>query len=340
MKKELGQYFTEEAMTIFSLEPFLKWYNDNNLKNYILLEPFIGKGDIIKALTKLNLINNNYIGYDISPQNNETVKENTLLNFPKNYQLTITNPPYLYKSVAKKNKYYEQIKLFEKYKNIDDLYELAILKIMENCCFAALIIPESFISSKKLFLKEHCECIISLTFNNLFKDTDYPVCLALFNKNNKNNKNKDIKIFRNNNFLGNINDIYLNVDLFLEQKNNLKIKFNDINGNIDISCIDNINDDQGIFSSENLFIENNKIKSSSRSKTRISIYINDKKVINKKIIKFISKEFNKKIKTYRKLTEDIFLSPFKGLRKDNKYRRRLDFETIKRIINSIELKND
>lgn len=336
MKKELGQYFTEEATTIFSLEPFLKWYNDNNLKNYIILEPFIGKGDIINALIELNLLHdNNFIGYDISPQNNETIKENTLLNFPKNYHLVITNPPYLYKSVAKKNKYYEQIKLFEKHKNIDDLYELAILKIMENCFFAALIIPESFISSKKIFLKKHCECIISLTFNNLFKDTDYPVCLALFNK-NKNNK--DIKIFRNNIFLGNINDIYLNIDLFLEPKNNLKIKFNDINGNIDISCIDNINDDKGIFSCENLFIEDNKIKSSSRSKTRISIYINDKKIINKKMIKFISKEFNKKIKTYRKLTEDIFLSPFKGLRKDNKYRRRLDFETIKRIINSIELK--
>lgn len=336
MKKELGQYFTEEATTIFSLEPFLKWYNDNNLKNYIILEPFIGKGDIINALIELNLLHdNNFIGYDISPQNNETIKENTLLNFPKNYHLVITNPPYLYKSVAKKNKYYEQIKLFEKHKNIDDLYELAILKIMENCFFAALIIPESFISSKKMFLKKHCECIISLIFNNLFKDTDYPVCLALFNK-NKNNK--DIKIFRNNIFLGNINDIYLNIDLFLEPKNNLKIKFNDINGNIDISCIDNINDDKGIFSCENLFIEDNKIKSSSRSKTRISIYINNKKIINKKMIQFISNEFNKKIKTYRKLTEDIFLSPFKGLRKDNKYRRRLDFITIKRIINSIELK--
>jgi len=39
-----------------------------------------------------------------------------------------------------------------------------------------------------------------------------------------------------------------------------------------------------------------------------------------------------KLEQIRKNTHDVFLTSFKGLRNDNKYRRRLDFTTIKLIL--------
>ena len=41
---------------------------------------------------------------------------------------------------------------------------------------------------------------------------------------------------------------------------------------------------------------------------------------------------NKILKEYRLATQDAFMAPFKNLRKDMKYRRRLDFATAKLIM--------
>jgi len=38
---------------------------------------------------------------------------------------------------------------------------------------------------------------------------------------------------------------------------------------------------------------------------------------------------------FRKETHDIFLTPFKGLRKDLKYRRRLDYALARNIVNQV-----
>ena len=46
-------------------------------------------------------------------------------------------------------------------------------------------------------------------------------------------------------------------------------------------------------------------------------------------------ECNRKIMQYRNATSDVFLTSFKGLRKDGRYRRRLDFNTAKNIMSSV-----
>ena len=69
-----------------------------------------------------------------------------------------------------------------------------------------------------------------------------------------------------------------------------------------------------------------KIKISSRSETRVSGLYDD---INLDL--FIS-TCNRILNEYRIKTEDAFMAPFKNLRKDMKYRRRLDFATAKLII--------
>lgn len=335
-KKELGQYFTTNAIKIFSLKPFLEWYHRHDLYKYIALEPFIGNEDLPKAfneLYELKLINHKQVfkGYDLDPKQTYIIKQDTILDFPKGFDLVITNPPYLYKSVSQKNKLKYDFSQKD-FKNFDDLYELALNEILKNSIFSALIIPESFISSQKEFLKEKCEIIISLTIKDLFNDTEHPVCLALFNNQKS---NSDLLVYRNNELLGNLKDLKIKKEKILFQKNNFTFKFNDVNGNIDLSCNDNIYNSQGIYASYIPFIDDNKIKSSSRSKTRISIYKNQQKIDDVNTIKMLVDNFNKKLKEYREETYDVFLSPFKGIRKDLKYRRRLDFKTVKDIFNSI-----
>ncbi len=41
---------------------------------------------------------------------------------------------------------------------------------------------------------------------------------------------------------------------------------------------------------------------------------------------------NRLLKEFRESTQDVFLTPFKGLRKDGGYRRRLDFMTARNIL--------
>jgi len=70
-------------------------------------------------------------------------------------------------------------------------------------------------------------------------------------------------------------------------------------------------------------VPSDKIKVSSRHLTRIYI----QKEIDLDLL-------NKKLKELREITNDFFLTPFRGLRKDGKFRRRLDFQLAKKIIKS------
>ena len=77
-----------------------------------------------------------------------------------------------------------------------------------------------------------------------------------------------------------------------------------------------------------------KVGSSSRSITRISISRSSASLIDCDIEKLI-KNLNEMLNGFRKETYDIFLTPFKGLRKDNKYRRRLDYALARDVINQV-----
>ena len=74
-------------------------------------------------------------------------------------------------------------------------------------------------------------------------------------------------------------------------------------------------------------IPSESIKVSSRSFTRVSGLPDD---IDRK--EFL-KECNIILADYREKTKDVLMTSFKGLRKDGKYRRRLDFKTVKSILN-------
>lgn len=334
-KRELGQYFTENAKSVFSLTPFLDWAKKHNIKSKTLLEPYAGDKHIIKALTELGLIDK-YVAYDIDETLTDVLYQDNLIHFPTGFELVITNPPYLAKNSASKRKITQYDKLFEQY---EDLYEVALANTLENTTYSALIIPESFITSSTNFAKtakQYCEVVISITLKGIFAETNHPVCLALFNKNKP--ETQDTAVYRNNEYLG---DLYtlngIRARLLRENPNTYigRIVFNDPNGLLNISCVDNSINATNIYFTLDELIEPEKIKVSSRAITRVSLYDQNDELIQADRLKDVVEKANLKLKDLRTQTHDVFFTSFKGLRKDGKYRRRLDFGNIRAILNSI-----
>lgn len=216
------------------------------------------------------------------------------------------------------------MKLEYKYNEWDDLYKKCLDVILTNCDYAAAIIPESFITAN--IFHDRLYATVSIV-TKMFEDTDCPVCLALFIPTNQkiyaNLSDNDFLLFRNDIFIGNYDQLISK--LFAD--NIIKWKFNIVEtASIGIHCVDN-QIEESIRFCDISEIDLNKIKVSSRNNTIVSGLPEN---INKKT--FIN-ECNKILTQYRKDTEDIFLTSFKGLRKDNKYRRRLDFNIASIIMN-------
>lgn len=241
----------------------------------------------------------------------EIILQDTIKNFPKGFKVAITNPPYLAKNKA------TILKANNFDYNFEDLYLKCLDLMLENVDFVAAIIPESFITSNKY--QDRLYCVISLEMK-MFDDTEVPVCLALFNK----AKQEDFFIVKNNINIGYYKELkkYL-----IECKTNINWKFNDNDGNIGLYGVDNTNEESIKFVKGNDI--KNEIKTTSRAVTKISGFVfNDEKELEI----FINK-LNENVKEYRNHTNDVFMTSFKGLRKDGKYRRRLDYKTAKNILN-------
>lgn len=324
-KRLLGQFFT--ITNPFKNNVFIDWFESiEGIEKAVLLEPFAGANNIVKLIQEISPKGkesyNNWKCYDISPPDKNIVpeikveKRDVLKNFPKGHLLAITNPPYLAKnSATRRGLEY----VGEPY---DDLYKKSLEVMLDNCEYVAAIIPESFITAN--LFHDRLSVLISLTCK-MFDDTECPVCLALFEPKEKLNSG-DFVIYRNSTKLGTYQKLKKYIINSDYKKNIWKV--NDKKGNIGVKCVDSPKEQSTkfILGEE---IKEDDIKVSSRAYTRIS-------GLPKEIDRdaFIDK-CNEKLNNYRKKTKDVFLTSFKGLRTDGKYRRRLDFATIKSIMSAV-----
>lgn len=322
-KKLLGQFFT--ITNPFNIDIFFKWMKlIPEEKKSCIIEPFAGANNIVKMIQDLGFTNE-WACFDIKPneinvvEDFNIIQQDTLKDFPQKYYTGITNPPYLAKNSA------TRAQMEFPNTKYDDLYKVSLDVMLENLEYVAAIIPESFITAN--LFHNRLFAFVSLTCK-MFEDTECPVCLALFipeqQKEEIDFDNDDFYIYRQNKKIGKYKE--------LEKKKptsslDISWTFNDKQGNIGIRCID------GTISPSIEFIKGeeiseNKIKVSSRSLTRVSGLPNDIDLSH------FLEECNKILSRYREDTEDTFLTSFKGLRKDNKYRKRLDFASAKVIMNS------
>ena len=304
MKRELGQYFT--TYNPFQNSGFLNWAYECDLSKTTILEPFAGSNNLINMLQDMGLCTD-FKSFDIEPKNKFVKRRDTLKNFPKGFKVCITNPPYLAQNSANRRNL--------EFPNIiyDDLYKYSLKKCLENCDYVGAIIPASFFNAN--IFRERLSHYILLN-SKMFNDTEHPVCLALFKK-----YSEDVDLYNDNKYLGKLSDLKKKLP---KSNINMDIRFNVPNGNLGLIAIDNTIEPSIKFVNGEE-ISPDRIRVSSRSITRIMIPTKYK-------INSIIEKLNYNLNIFRKETYDLFLTPFKGLRKDNYYRRRLDYKLAKKLI--------
>ncbi len=312
-KQSLGQFFTR---------------NDFSLKNHILefikssgtkiaFDPFAGAGDLLNVAKRIGF--KEVKGFDVDKSLNWEYND-SLLNIPRiNDSIIITNPPYLTNYSAKRKNIYGNVKKYFDTCNYDDIYQLAIEKCLIND-FGVMIIPETFINSR--FPKNR---LVSITIieDQLFNDTENPICVICFD--NKNKSYDQIEVYKNNGPLGSLG--YFEKMRRVPQ-NNIQMRFNMPNGQIALRAVDTTNPKKPIsfMLPEEMDYDLTNIKHSSRLITVIEVNAS-KKIINK-IIEYS----NNMLFDFRKKTNDVLLSPFKGNKKNGERRRRLDYMTARAFL--------
>ncbi len=314
-KIELGQFFTKANLW---LKPqIIEFIKNSNCK--IAFDPFAGAGDMLKA-TKEILNFKEIKGLDIDSSLEWEIND-SLISIPYvEDSITLSNPPYLAKQSASR----KGINLTKYFSTTiyDDLYLIALDKILETSDFAVVIIPESFINST--YKQKNRLCSITILEENPFEDTENPVCVACFDKKIK--SNKDIKIYKNDKY---INTLEYIMNYRIYPKKDIQIRFNDKSGWLGLRAIDSTDGKTYIkfdFKENIKYDWNNKIKETSRHLSLINIKLDDDLKTN-----FI-KECNELLNDIRVNTSDILLTPFKGNTKQGVRRRRLDFELSRAIM--------
>lgn len=323
-KIERGQFYT--LTNPFQLERFRKWLQSiPNYQGLMYLEPFGGANNIIAMISGSysEISKGAWQSFDIDPesQSKNMVPEvrvqqrDTLRQFPEGFDVCITNPPYLAKNSATRKGSDVDFEGFQ------DLFEISLSRMLRNCRWVAAIIPESFIT-RSLFT-DRLEFVISLNMD-MFEDTEFPVCLAVFSA----SSSEDFEIWAGESFLGNMGALrdFEERNLVIPRKG--IFTFNDPNGALGLTAIDATVEPSIRFHPGSL-IPPEDIKVSSRALTRISSkYLPQEADALEELIELA----NRNIEKYREGTKDVFLTSFKGLRKDGRYRRRMDWNTASKVL--------
>lgn len=320
-KVSLGQFFTTEdnwaqPQVINFISECIKKYELNKC-----LDPYAGNGDLLKYV-KNNFDIEEIIGFDIDKSLNWIYNDS--LEFIKKIKKTIivTNPPYLasYSAKRKGPEVYKTVSKYFQNTSCDDLYQVALQKMLEKYNYIVAIIPETFINSK--FSKDRVKQITILE-NVPFTDTDCPVCVVCFTKDFVPDNEK--LLYKDDKYIG----TWAELSSYRKNPTNfIKIKFNESSGTIALRAVDNLEVDSVIkfMPTSELRYDLDKIKNSSRLITVIEIpkSVSD---LNK-----FTEICNNILEEYRNLVSDVLLSPFKGNNKNGERRRRLDYRTARAIL--------
>lgn len=304
-KRQYGQFYT--AGNPFVLTPFTDWVARHDLKSERVLEPFAGANNIITALQEVHMADT-FVSFDIDPHGANVSRRDTLHDFPQGYTFCVTNPPWLAKNSAKRRG------LDFPQSPFDDLYKHSLDLCLQNCDYVAALIPATFLQSGEF--RKRLETVIFLHDQQMFTDTDNPVCLALFSP----RLTAGIEIFDDETRIGLLHEL----EKALPKKaHDIELVFNHPSGTLGFVAFDNTRSPSIRFCT-GAELEQYDIGFSTRMITRIHGDVGH--------VPTTVDTLNQRIAEFRDQTGDIFLTPFKGLRKDGKYRRRMDYRLARKFI--------
>lgn len=304
-KRANGRYYTEENP--FRLKPFQSWAHEIAITSKKILEPFAGSNNLVEMLKDLDLCNN-YASFDINATAKEVKKRNTIKSFPKGFDVCITNPPWLARNSATRRGLPFPKCAF------DNLYKYCLSLCLSNCESVGAILPASFLQSG--LFRDRLQKYI-LIHDPIFSDTENPVCLALFDK-----KSNQVDVYYDEDHLGSLDSLEESLP---KSCHDYRVRFNDPEGDLGFISFDNTKNSSIRFCHAS-DIAGYEIKPSSRFITRIGGEFDN--------IGLLIARLNRMISQFRKETKDVFLTPFKGIREDGSYRRRMDFALARKFINA------
>lgn len=314
-KQNLGQFNTKNDVWLRPhVYDFIKSCGCSRV-----VDPYAGAGDLLMAIKGWEVI-----GYDIDPSLGWP-ENDSLLDIPyHNDAIVITNPPYLAKNSANRNGF-DSYKYF-KHNDYEDLYQIAIHRVLEKYKKAVFIIPETYFQTS--FFKEYLMQYTILE-ENPFTDTDCPVCVACFvvDDNFFRFSSNEYKIYKNDACLFTNHDLD-NLLFDFKPYLDLPMDFNHPNGNLGLRGVDGISPDDRIRFCHpwELGYELDDIKESSRAITTIDVHRLD---VNERFISLLNEE----LESLRTKTFDVIFSPFKNNNRLGVRRRRLDYAWARRLIN-------
>ena len=304
-KRARGRYFT--AANLFDTPHFHAWAADAGLPHEVLLEPFAGGGDLLTMLSDLRL-RGDFYACDLFPAAPGIVWRDSLADFPRGFSVVVTNPPWLARnSATRRGLPFPQTRF-------DDLYKHCVDLCLRNANYVAAIIPASFLSSGLFRCRLRA---VDVAGGAVFRDTENPVCLALFGP----QSDGAIAIYQGGVFVDELSELERHLPMPSSRR---PLRFNDPEGDLGLIAIDNTRGPSIRFC-EGRELADYRVGGNSRMITRIAT------ALPGGVLRFVDLA-NRLLDDFRENTADVFLTPFKGLRKDGKYRRRLDFALARDFI--------
>ena len=317
-KKTLGQFFTEGSCWI--RPQVVAFIRATKCKK--AYDPFAGTGCLFDPVQQAVPEIEKCIGLDIDRNLGWPIND-SLVKIPhEENAVIVTNPPYISNYSAARKKIGTDLKKYFDSTDYDDVYLLALDKMLEAQKNVVAIIPETFINSP--YRQKHLLKSITILEDNPFLDTDTPVVVVCFDSIEK--PYSEIQIYKDSEFVCTLDDVER---CRMVPDNSVKLKFNDPDGWLGVRCVDTTDPNNMLHFDfkENIDYNWEKgIKVSSRLLTLISMDVPEKKRQA-----FID-ECNSILDEVRTRSHDIILSPFKGNMKNGVRRRRLDFMTCRAII--------
>lgn len=306
-KRRIGAFYT--TGNPFRHEPFRTWFSPIE-SDARFLEPFAGNGQIPRLMAEAGIAADWEL-FDIDTSISGVRHQDCLVNFPRGFDVVITNPPYLSYHFAKRKGLNPDKSYFQGYAS---LYQSAIARALEHCSYVAMIIPESFITSG--LFRERLEAVVSLPYR-MFDDTDMPTCLALWGP----VASPTFAVWRGDDFLGTYAELSSGLPMTPCAS---RITFNVPSARLGLRAIDNTREPSIAFcAAEEIPVE--KIKHSARLVSRIHV---DSELATAQLMTHA----NSILTQWRERTQDVLLTAFKGHRADGAFRRRLDFDNARRIL--------
>ena len=313
-KRALGAFYTRHNPFVYAtIHPaFQEWATQAGLPHTRILEPFAGENLLIQHLQGMGLCGA-FASFDIAPAHSDVVCRDTLRDFPRGFEVCVTNPPWLAKnSATSRGIAFPQT-------HYDDLYKYALDKCLAHCGYVAAIIPESFIRSG--LFHHRLDHFISIS-GGLFTDTNHPTALALFAPHGRGRGNKGgALLWSDTHKIGRLDEI-----LSLRPQPNpsgVPVVFNSRHANLGLFALDNTIE-ASIRFCPIAEIAHRVATPSDRAISQIEV--------GRHISLAVIDAWNARLAQFRRASGDMLMTAYRGLRQDGKYRRRLDWQLARAIM--------